>query len=491
MSADVTQREPTRRALWQAWEQPVYGLLLLWFALRVSWLAFQLHPYVPPDEITHFGRVLAYAQGWGVPANGPGDYELGLLDHRPWLYYWAMARSLSLNVFGMHELVFARLVNGLLGLATVWLGILWVREWCQSPWARVLFAVLLSNTLMFTGLSAAVSYDNGANLLAAGSLLAFTRFRSRPGAAGLLTVAVLVLAGCLAKRTFLPFAFLLAVLLLFRERRGLARLAGHPGQSWRPSGGTASWVPLLALVLLLAGFVVALYGGNLVRYGALRPGFDQVVGLENAMQNRMFARGRIVDAFREGEIDLEEAKARASRIRHAGDRGDTLFLLRSVQLPRSSLMGPVPYVPAWAYRMLKSAVSYLGHRRAVKSEDVMIGYALAFAVSGLLVLRRWRPGDAGGVPADAAFLALGYALVLMWLVHYPNYQSYRYIELSLQGRYLFPVLLPVYGLVAWALCERTPTRLQPWICTAVAAFWLYGDLPWLWQQIDERWIMPA
>ena len=45
-------------------------------------------------------------------------------------------------------------------------------------------------------------------------------------------------------------------------------------------------------------------------------------------------------------------------------------------------------------------------------------------------------------------LVLAYAMVLMWLVNYPNYQTYRYIELALQGRYLFPVLVPLYGLVA-------------------------------------------
>lgn len=485
----MTPSEPAREAAWEAWERPVYGLLLLWFALRVGWLAFQLHPYVPPDEVTHFGRVMAYTTTWGVPANGPGHYELGLLDHRPWLYYWVMARSLSLDFPGLHELVFARLVNGLLGLATVWIGILWVRDWCRSPWARLLFAVVVSNTLMFTGLSASVSYDNGANLLAAGSVLAFTRFRHTHNPGWGLALAAAVLAGCLAKRTFLPLAFLLFVLLLFRERHELSRWPARLG-AWARESGWRAFVGAAA-VIVLAVLVAALYGGNLLRYGALRPGYDRVVGLENAMQNRVFARGHIVDAFREGKIDLAEAQQQASRIRHAGDRGDTLFLLRSVQLPESSLMGRVPYVSAWAYRMLKSAVSYLGHRRALKSEDAMIGYALAFLAAAGIGLRRWRPGDAGGVPADCAFLALGYATVLMWLVNYPNYQSYHYIELALQGRYLFPVLLPVYGLLAWGLCECTPPKLQPWICAGVSAFWLYGDLPWLLQHIDEHWIMPV
>ena len=161
----------------ERWELAAIGLLLVWFAARVAWLAFQVHPFVPPDEVTHFGRVLAFAQVAGVPDDGPGTFEHGLVGRAPWLYYWLMARAIALNVFPLPDLVFARLVNGLLGLATVALGICWVRAWCTSAWARVLFAVLLSNTLMFTGLAGSVSYDNGANLLAAGAVLAFTRFR--------------------------------------------------------------------------------------------------------------------------------------------------------------------------------------------------------------------------------------------------------------------------------------------------------------------------
>ena len=216
----------------ERWELGVYGLLLAYFAARVVWLALSLHAYVPPDEITHIGRVLAYASVWGVPDNGRATFEYGLLDHRPWLYYWVMARTVALNVFPIPDLFFVRLMNGALGLATAVVGMLWVREWCRSPWARVLFGVLVTNTLMMTGLAGSVSYDNGANLLAAGSVLAFSRFRARRSAEWLLAFGALLLAGCLAKRTFLPLGFLLVVWLLvlrqgFRPKEA-ARLVSLP-----------------------------------------------------------------------------------------------------------------------------------------------------------------------------------------------------------------------------------------------------------------------
>ena len=471
------------------WELAFYGVVLAYFAARVVWMALRLHPYVPPDEVTHIGRVLAYATVWGVPDNSPATLEYGLIDHRPWLYYWVMARALALNVFGMPDLVFARLVNGALGLGTVVLAIVWVREWCESPWARILLAVLLTNTLMFTGLAASVSYDNGANFLAALSLLAFTRFRTTRRVEWLLALASALLAGCLAKRTFLPLAVLMGAWLLVRHRESLPLLL-HNAKSALATARPATWA-LLGGTLLLAGFNVALYGGNLVEYGALRPRFDHVVGEANAMQNRIFARGRILEQYRAGEITLGEAQAATRQIRHMGDRSDTLFLLKTAQLPESSVIGRLPYVGEWSWRMLKSSVGYLGHRRAVKTDLEAYGYLAIVAMAALAIGWTWRPGAAAGVPVDAAFLVGAYAFVLMWLVNYPAYQSSRYIELALQGRYLFPVLLPIWGLVAYGLGEATPPRVRPFIVVAVAAFFVYGDLPWFVQQIGPRWLVPS
>ena len=472
----------------ERWELAIYGLLLAYFAARLVWLALRIHPYVPPDEITHIGRVLAYANSWGVPENGPASFEYGLLDHRPWLYYWGLARALLLNVFPVLDLFFARLVNVALGLASAVVALLWIQEWCRSPWARVLFGVLITNTLMLTGLGGSVSYDNGANLLAAASLLAFTRFRSRRSPEWLLAFAALVLAGCLAKRTFLPLGFLLVVWMLFRERRQLGELVAHTRTAIRAA--TAGTWALLATVLILGGFTLALYGGNVVRYGSLSPAFDEVVGEQNAMQNRVFARARILERFQAGEITLGEARRRAQKIRHGGDRSDTLFLLKAAQLPAESVSGRIAYVGQWSWRVLKSSVSYVGHRRVEKSDTAIYTYSAVFSLAGLLLIWRWRPGAGRGVPVDAAFLAVGYAMILMWFVNYPNYQTSRYIELGLQGRYIFPVLVPIYGLVAYGIGEVAPQKARPWLVAAVAAFYLYGDFPWFVQQIDARWLLP-
>ena len=128
--------------------------------------------------------------------------------------------------------------------------------------------------------------------------------------------------------------------------------------------------------------------------------------------------------------------------------------------------------------MLAGAVSYLGHRRVTKSGAALYAYFGIFAIAGILMIRKLWLGQAGGMPADSLFLAAGYAFVLMWFVNHPSYVTSRIIELGLQGRYLFPVLLPLYGVLSYHLIEPWPARARPWMAGAVGLFYLYGDFPW-------------
>jgi len=289
------------------------GVCLAYFGARLLALAVAIDPSVPPDETTHVGRVLAYATTWGIPAPGPENHALGLLGERPFLYYWVMARvhSLASLVFG-DGLLPLRLANAALAFATAVCGLRFVRVVAPGqPLTHVVFLVLLTNTLMFTGVAASVSYDNGANLLGAAAFYHLARFCRDRDPRDLASLAIAAGLGCLAKRSFLPVAALLAVGLAWHERRRLRQLPA------RAAGAGGLRVAALALV---AAANLWLYGGNLIEYGRLVPGFEQVVGAEAARQNRIFARDTLLDDFREGRLDLREAMRRTSEIDHPADR---------------------------------------------------------------------------------------------------------------------------------------------------------------------------
>ena len=472
------------------WATIVVALALAWFAARLIYFALTVHPAVPPDETTHFGLSVHYSRSVGLPGDSVASYELGLVTGRPYLYYLVMGKLLPLNRFGIDDLTFLRLWNGLLALLTVVFGYRWIRLVSDRRLVHVLFTVIVTNVLMFTFLSATVNYDNLVNLLAAMSLFYLYSFFAERRPQALAACCACVLAGCLTKLSFLPLAVILGLVLALHERRGLtvspaALLAWLRAPGWRPRA-------LQALVLLLVALNMALYGGNLLRHGKPVPAADDVLTFEQAMRNRIFARNYIVGQYRDGEWSLEEAWSRAESIRHAGDRAGTRAVLRTVKAKREGRLvvkSRLAYAPAWIDRAAQTAFGIMGHRSLNKSGRDHWPYLGILAAAAILFAIHWRPGRDPGLTGYAAAIALAYALVLMQLVNYRSYSASGMLVLALQGRYLFPVLLPVGGLIACYLM-RLP---RPWLRAAVAlivgAFFVYGDLPYFLAHATREWFV--
>ena len=454
------------------WARIAVVLAFVWFAARLLYLAFAVDPSVPPDEATHVGRALAFSRVWLFPTAGPENYDLGLLSHRPFLYSWGMGRIANLvSVLG-DVLLPMRLVNAAMALGTAAYGLRFVRLVSREPLTHVLFLVLLTNTLMFTGIGAAVSYDNGANLLAAAAFYYAAR-SSRAFDARTLAVLIVVLGlGCLTKRSFLPLAVLLGMVAVAtawghrREWRALLRATGRP---------------LRAAVVVVALANVLLYGGNWIRFGKLVPGFDQVVGTPAARQNRIFERDWILDGYREGRLGFAEALRLTDTIRHPADRDSTRLQLAALRKRGDFRLQPLDYARLWGRIMLDRSMGYFGHRAVYRQPWERLVYAgvLALAI-GLYAVRTARgrapPGRATGVPAA---IALAYAGVLLLLVNHPTYVAKGILDAGVQGRYLFPVWVPAMAFVASALAEDAPRPLRVPLAVAVGAFFVYGDLPTL------------
>ena len=107
--------------------------------------------------------------------------QYGLVTNIPCLYYWTMGRLLAVNFFGIPDLLFLRLLNIPLAFATIYFVWRMLRLLTDDRLTQLLLIVAMTNTIMFSFLSAFVSYDNLTNLLAAMAvyyLLAFFQTRS-------------------------------------------------------------------------------------------------------------------------------------------------------------------------------------------------------------------------------------------------------------------------------------------------------------------------
>ena len=156
---------PSARIL--AWSVTV---LMAYFGLRLLFLANYISPFLPPDEATHFGICDIFSRVPFWPENSPESYQFGLVTNIPWLYYWIMGKLLALNVTGISDLVFLRLLNIPLAFGHVYFTWRLLRLMTNDRLTQVLLLAAMTNTMMLTFLSAFVSYDNLANLLAACAL---------------------------------------------------------------------------------------------------------------------------------------------------------------------------------------------------------------------------------------------------------------------------------------------------------------------------------
>lgn len=463
--------------------------LLVYFGARLLYFALSISPYLPPDEVTHFGVCQVFSKYLLLPVNSPESYQYGLVTNIPWLYYWAMGKLLWLNVLGVSDLVFLRLMNIPIAFATVYYAWRLVRLLTGDRLAWLLVLVAMTNTLMFSFLSASVSYDNLTNLLAAMALYyLFAFFRGRSGRCLALWLLSL-LAGCLTKITFLPLALLLVAVFVIREIRYVAevvgavrRFVGSPGR-----GGT----------VLLAGIVVGLvlngqlYGGNLARYGTVNPAVEVVLPLENALKYRLTARNYILKQYREGKVTVEQARQMAQQISHAGDRQDAVSMVENyayLQQAGFQPIGMAPYSAMWVLQMFSTSFGIKAHIGMPNHGFSFIPLMLLILFVLAALLARWRPWDLEWLPTSLMAIALGYAAVLVTRINYPAYLESKDIVLTVAGRYIFPVMAPIYAvcsLYLMRLFRGEKARLA--LFCAAALILVVSDFPFFLSRVTPEW----
>lgn len=467
-------------------------ILLVYFGLRLLFFTGTISPYVPPDEHTHFELCKIFSKVFFLPQNSPETYEYGLVTNIPWLYYWSMGKLLMLNIFGMPDLLFLRLLNIPFAFATVYFAWRMLRLVTDDGLSQVLLIVAMTNTLMFTFLSAFVSYDNLTNLLAAMAvyyLLAF--FKTRSG--DRLAVSLFCqMAGTLTKSSFLPLVLILNILLVIHEFKNY-RVQPGTILVWFK---TSSWLRMGLVIGISLGLAlnIHLYGGNYIHYGNLTPEMSDVLSSDKAMQNRISARNMIFSRFKEGLISKKEALAMTSQINHPGDRIATIHILENYSSLKNKgfiLLGPLAYMVFWVQEMSAGIFGVLGHLSILNHGPTVWPFAVLGALTGLGILVRWRPSESAWLPSCLMVIAAFYGSFLMYGINYQIYLFFGALDLALQGRYLFPVLGPIYAVSSYYLPRLFRSgRLQLGVATAASVFFIASDFPYFLFHVTSDWFVP-
>lgn len=484
----ATGSRPSKRPSWESWVAAVLGL---YFLARLLFFAFQIAPGVPPDEPTHVGVVGLYADSPLGIEDSPASHPYGLVTRVPFLYHLLLGHLAALGraLFAVEELLFLRLLNVVLSALTLILSYRLACRLSGDPLVRLLFLVMATNTLMLTFLGAAVSYDNLVNLLAVLALSALWAFLAEGRPEALLGFLLWNVLGGLTKVSFLPLAGILTLILVAERRWGLAsdlRLLVSLLRRHRPR-----LVAAAVLVVMGAAANLWLYGGNLLRHGRLVPTCDQVLTLEACLENRIFARGWILRQYRQEAMTFEQAVAATERIHHPGDRNHALRLLRFEQGYRRTRPEPLPrwnYLHlVWEQAIKPTVFGIQAHLSMLRKPRDLLPYNILLMAAFLLWIRtaRWR--DPERVWSWLGLIALAYFLILVGGYNYGTYLETHAPLLGVQGRYLFPVLVPAYLAMAHALLTPLRRWLRIALLLAVAAVYLAGDLPFFLRHAGDPW----
>ena len=466
----------------------------IYYVARMVFYAVRLGPGVPPDEGTHVGIIELYSKTPFLVADSPESYSLGLVTHVPYLYHLLMGKVLALGVPGIDPLLLLRLLN--VGLASAGFVVAWrlAVAMTDSVPARVLFVVMVSNVPMFTFLGAAVSYDNLVNLLAVSSILSLISFLRSGRPESLMLLLLWIALGALTKITFLPLALILVVAVvvdrrgaLFGDVKELARLLVPRRPLWLAAG---------ALTFLAGVLGAGLYGENLARHGRLAPSCSEVLPLEACLENRIFARNHIVVQFRDGSLTLDAAIQRTQLIPDRGDRDHALRLIQNeAAYQRAGSPDPISvwnyWSLAWNEGMMPSIFGIQAHQSALRSGDELLPYLLVFLLAFLAWVRLVPFRGAERLWLIVGLVAIAYALILVGYVFYGNYVASHAPLLGVQGRYVFPVLVPFLLIVAEFLTRPLPGPARWFVVALVGLLFLAGDLPFVLRSDSEAWYVAA
>ncbi len=463
-------------------EQFIFWLLFVCFGVKTTWLAVNIGRGVFPDESTWLGISRLFSANILPPSDSPASYHLGLITHIPDLYFWLMGRLLNLNVFPLSDLIFLRLINVALGLAAMFFAWRLITLLMDSSAVRLLFMVMMTSTMMLTFIYGAVNYDNLSTLLAVCSLYYLSRFFKEHGYNDLISWAILTLAGTMTKNVFLPYAAAMVIMLMVKEWKTLLPVIAADFRC-------RSWFKLLVFLILLA-LNLNLYLGNLLRFGQLLPAINMVLPLDACLQNRLFARGYVAREFKDGRLDWLAAQRLALQIRNPNDRADALNILlearRVRNAPSEALVGRLSYSRFWFRYMFARLYGVAAQLSVYKKPGLIRLYYAFFLLTAALFCWRWRPGTPPGLGV-LLFISLFYIIILMQVVDYNLYSQTGMMGMAVTGRYLFPVLAPLYILSAYGLLYRMPRWWQWTAGGGATLLFIYGDFPWFLQHLTPVW----
>ncbi len=452
-------------------------LILTLFIFSASWITLSGRYPMPFDEQTHVGTIQYYADHPNPFANTqpPETYQYGLIAHDPsYLYHyllsfpWRLITALTSNF--MTQVIVLRAINIALFAFAIVLFRKVLRRAKLSERITNISIFLFVLTPLVPQVAAQINYDNVFILILAACLLLTQVVTQKLKSSSwditrLGLLSGLVLLGTLFKFTFLPmaaaiFGYLAWQIIKTKKKNNKLFASFKPQLAKMPK--LKLWA-LIIFVLLSLGLFVQRYGYNIVRYSSLNPACRQVISEEACLKNTVIQRNHDFLADKPTTFKLNPFEYLLYWFNHMGF--NLMFALNG------------PYS------------AYFIGRPLVFPELT----AIVFGTAGLVLsVYFWRKIWANSALRFLILIIFAYGLSLL-VNNYLNFLKYDF-PVAVQGRYLIPILIPVYAIFALAFKNLFKSKVQigklaMWVALlgfiyggGVFTYIVRSDEGWYWQK---------
>jgi len=413
-----------------------FYLILIFFAAQALYIALELSFKVAPDETFHIGYVDAYAQQFSpIIQEQTGYFQLGDITRNPsFLYHYVVSfpYRIGLELFGAQAaLVVVRFVNILMAISALW-GVRKVAfelYGAKSYLSSNLAILSVSSLPMFLLLSSSVNYDNSIIAISVWSIFFLIKFWQKGDLKALFAMLALVFAGSVIKYAFIPI--MIAVLglallaIVFKHRKHVIKQLKKPEP--------------VVIALFIVAFSMGMlnlerHGNNILAYGALRPNCNTVQTHEQCLNRSVYKRTFILES------------ARAARTQP--------LVLEDKNI----------YVSTWLGLMRQRSFGVLGHKSYRRIEVYDQASVVLLALLAVTFIKQYQFKN-----RTKQHIILAVSLTYTVALFYTNYSAYRKwgdIDMAVQGRYIFPVLLPLAAITFYSLFASLKSNFSKTIVIA-------------------------
>ncbi|MHA1268095.1 MAG: hypothetical protein ACTSRS_22960, partial [Candidatus Helarchaeota archaeon] len=390
-------------------------LLVFTIVYFIIFGVFMVYTDGQPDQSPHRYFSIRFSETWGIPEEDLTNNRI--ITGQPYLAYWIYGAVYKIiNAFlpnnAINNTQLWRLVSVSISTLTIYFLYKLAAKTSGNPYAGVLAAFFLGNTMMFVFISGGISYDNFMNLAGMAAIYHLVcLFKKEDFVKNTALTGIWVVVGALSKEQFLLLTLIIFLAWLFFVIRNFRDI--HLNFSRKNI--------VFAIIFIIAiGLFIGLYGTNLIRYSRTTPMCKQIKGEEHC--NSFAYRWEYYN-----------------KISYPG-----------LWFNRDTYQNPINYIfDFWSMLEIQSTWGILSHNTFIPKLSTAL-HSVLILWSFLCLTRYWKYSD---TIANVLILILLSFVSYVFLFNYKQDIQFNFHHYGVTGRYMFPVIGALLTLMVYYLLK--------------------------------------